>query len=182
MQIFPSVLLHKRLQAILLLRNLTISFHSSCVWILAENWGKRCCPSLPPWVCCVPQALLLPNTSDRSAAQRPFQGSCSSPTAQIAKSVAKPSLSASALCVWVFSRQSCSAAFLWVRDGAERDPHRLLPKPRPSGSPSDFIPSMGGVLMAPRPRDNRSWGKTFVFDMVFGHTATQVSAFHFFKA
>lgn len=48
MQIFPSVLLHKKLQAILLLRNLTISFHSSCVWILAENWGKRCCPSLPP--------------------------------------------------------------------------------------------------------------------------------------
>lgn len=131
MQIFLSVLLHKRLLAISLLRNLTIFFHSSCVWILAENWGKRCCPSLPAWpgsvcpcrLCSYPTPATVPPLNGPSKDFAALQ------IAEVATSLAKRSLSASALCVWAFPRKSCSAAFLWLRDSCVRNPDRLSSNP-----------------------------------------------------
>lgn len=67
-----------------------------------------------------------------------------------------------------------------------RNPDRLLTKPRPKGSPSEFIPYQSVVLMDPSqdPDDilcaNRSEEKHLCLTWFFDHTATQATAFHFF--
>lgn len=180
MQIFPSVLLHKCFRAIMLLRNLTIFFHSSSVWVLTKNRGKRCCPSLLP-----ARGLLCASGSALTQHQRPFRcstaprGFCSSPDCRSCYISCKTQSAGSALRVWALSGkavvQHCSGPgmVLWGI------PTGCYSNPDPAVLPLALSHHRG--CSKPRPRwhlrDNRSWGKTFVFDMGFDHNSGNSLAF-----